>query len=613
VVEEQWEDWSPVSIRLLANLLSPAGIGDVEAQRDVLERAHLLHPDDHHLLGHLASTYGNHRPTDFAKAIRYYTAAIAARPDSAKYWMSRGAYRRVTGDLDGAIADARRALRIRPLPSIWSNLGNALHLKGEDVEAEKAYREAIRLDPDRATWRVSLGYLLESRGMEREALAAYRKALEMNPGEPFALLNLAGLLVRMGNETEALEHLETLVEVTPRWSRAHYTLGNILRIAGARERALAAYRDALANDPESCIYWRGNGRPGSTNVLRAAIHNDRGTILQDLNRNDEAIREFEMALEADPRHGYAYNNLGGVYLATGQIEEAIETFRKAIEAVPEYGTAHYNLGRILAGTGRTEEALPHLRKGARLAKEGLRFDAWLDLGAVLYDGAQEYAEALEAFRECVKLKPDHAWARYCLGNALGATGDTDGAIAEYEKALELDSSPVEIWVNLGGTLKERGDLKRAAEKLEEARRRHPEHPMVLNALAGLRLADDPAYRDLEKGLELARKAVELATGEGALYREKVLTTLGRALLLLGEHPEAREKLEEALALTKNEHGRAHDRLLLALAHHRCGDPKKAREAYDAAVAWMTAKPRPPMPTLERLRREAQEALGVDSR
>ena len=61
------------------------------------------------------------------------------------------------------------------------SLANALHKLGEEEEAIRHHREAIRLDPDYAPHHYNYANTLYDLGRREEALAEYRKALELDP------------------------------------------------------------------------------------------------------------------------------------------------------------------------------------------------------------------------------------------------------------------------------------------------------------------------------------------------------------------------------------------------------------------------------------------------
>ena len=72
---------------------------------------------------------------------------------------------------------------------------------------------------------------------------------------------------------------------------------------------------------------------------------------------DEAIKEYNLAIENDPNYDIAYNNLGVIYLDDlGRVQQAIDLFKKSIECNPNYALAHFNLARAITVVGDKIEA-----------------------------------------------------------------------------------------------------------------------------------------------------------------------------------------------------------------------------------------------------------------
>jgi len=108
------------------------------------------------------------------------------------------------GELDGALRSARAVLE-RSHSNVGALMlaGAALHELGETIEAEKSFREALRIDPSQVEARVSLADLFYARCRFDESLGFAEEAIERDPDHPSAHY-LRGLsLDLMGRHSEA--------------------------------------------------------------------------------------------------------------------------------------------------------------------------------------------------------------------------------------------------------------------------------------------------------------------------------------------------------------------------------------------------------------------------
>ncbi len=78
----------------------------------------------------------------------------------------------------------------------------------------------------------------------------------------------------------------------------------------------------------------------------AQVRFQRGVILSELGRKDDAATAFEALTQDFPELPEPYNNLGVLYAGQGKYEAAREQLRKAIIANPGYVTAYENLGDL---------------------------------------------------------------------------------------------------------------------------------------------------------------------------------------------------------------------------------------------------------------------------
>jgi tetratricopeptide (TPR) repeat protein len=181
----------------------------------------------------------------------------------------------------------------------------------------------------------------------------------------------------------------------------------------------------------------------------------------------------------------AHNNLGFLFLRRGELDEAISQFQTALNIRSRNAETHYNLGA----------ALIHNNLGNALARK------------------QFSDEAIAHFQEAVKLRPDYADAYYNFGSVLFQQGRVDEAMTQWKKALAIQPLDAEIHRNLGGAFRKKGQLKLAIVEYEQALELVPDDTAALKGLAWLlATASDASIRDGAKAVELARQAVQLSNG-----------------------------------------------------------------------------------------------------
>ncbi len=99
-------------------------------------------------------------------------------PEDALLHITLGLALAEKGDLDGAIAEYREAIRLDPEYALLHiTLGLALEEKGDLDGAIAEYREAIRLDPEYALAHITLGLALAEKGDVAGAIAEFLKVL----------------------------------------------------------------------------------------------------------------------------------------------------------------------------------------------------------------------------------------------------------------------------------------------------------------------------------------------------------------------------------------------------------------------------------------------------
>jgi tetratricopeptide (TPR) repeat protein len=376
------------------------------ARLELLRRAQRAYPADlwtNHDLAYALMESGHP-----AEAIRYYTAALALRPESPGIYLNRGKGLLEAGELDAAIADFRQSVALAPRYfAAHDNLGLALRRIGRLDEAIAEHREAIRLKNDFFGAHYNLGLALYDKTQWDDAIAAFHRAIALAPNYAPAHYWLGLALYDKKQWDEAIAAFRVAIDIDPKDSEAHSALGRALMTKGRPDEAIAEYRQAIDLNPK-CITARFN----------------LGTALRHKGRLDEAIAEYREAIAVHPKYTQAYINLGNALADKKQWDDAIAAFRAALEIDPKHALAHFNLGIALMTKGRPDEVIAE-------------------------------------YRQAIDLDPKYAPAHYRLGNALYDKKDLKGAIIHYRKAVELDPNHAEAHCNLGLELMRQGDFSEA--------------------------------------------------------------------------------------------------------------------------------------------------------
>jgi tetratricopeptide (TPR) repeat protein len=183
-------------------------------------------------------------------AIALLERQVTAQPDSPEPYLALatalGEANRVE---DASTLLATTATRFPEAVLVPFRQGALLERHGHAVEAEAAFREALRRDPLHAPTLNYLGYMLADRN-ERldEALDLITRALQIEPHNPSYIDSLGWVHFRKGNLDEARRHLQRAAAMLPGNSVVQDHLGDVMHALGDRRAAAAAWRAALAGD-----------------------------------------------------------------------------------------------------------------------------------------------------------------------------------------------------------------------------------------------------------------------------------------------------------------------------------------------------------------------------
>jgi tetratricopeptide (TPR) repeat protein len=335
------------------------------------------------------------------------------------------------------------------------------------VDAERHWRECLRVKPTYAEVYGSLGSLFRSLGRLSAAKAMYRQLVSLQPHHADAHHHLGAVLYGLGYKEAAEASYRHALTLRPDYAEAHYNRGIVLRDLRRPQEAEAAYREALIGLHDY-----------------AEVHNNLGSVLVELGRHEEADAAYRQALSIRPQYPEALNNLGGVLKAAHRFVEAELACRLALTIRPDYAEAHLNLGAVLVDLGRLPEAEAAYREAIACRPDYA--EAHYNLGIALFR-QERLVDAEQAYRDAIRWQPGIAHAHNNLGCVLRLLDRFPEAIEAFHRTLEICPELAEAHFNLASALTQSGHLHEAERAYREALALRPDYADARFGLAALLL------------------------------------------------------------------------------------------------------------------------------
>ncbi|MCX7822219.1 MAG: tetratricopeptide repeat protein [Syntrophobacterales bacterium] len=362
------------------------------------------------------------------------------------------------------------------LPQEWFEEGKEWLARGEFLKARQAFEEALNLDPyyPQALCGLSRTYWYE--GKYREAVEKINEALMIDRDDPEVIEHCANIFMAVGQKEDALDVLRAYLSRNP-W-----------------DDDIKALMDRLQATPVSLpVRSSGPFESGKTQPTDTAdFMVVEGEKQYEKGKTERARVCFEIALEHNPNHAKAHNNLGVILWESGDLKGALEHFQQAFREEPFDRDIVFNTYNALMTTG-----LPDV------AKDLIR----------LYIQRNPFDE--------------EAWELYdTVSSALSKVFWTGSGLSQ-----EVE----EVYTSMGKKLFKHGDLYGAAEAFHRALAINPENKKALKGLARIH----KILGHLEEALNLYQELFEAWRDD-----EKIIVEYADCLVELGYHEKALSILEE---------------------------------------------------------------------
>jgi tetratricopeptide (TPR) repeat protein len=184
-----------------------------------------------------------------------------------------------------------------------------------------------------------------------EAIAVLEAAVEMDPGSSEAHFLLAQVYNRTGDLLKAADEFRTVLALDPDNAAAHHNLGVTYFQLQDPIAAAAEFNAALKLDPDDADT---HYQLGATYLVQALSGGDPAAPV-DPQLLEQAVAEFEAALESRTDMPEALIGMANVFIQQADYAAAIKALQRAIEQTPA-PEAYYALGEAYARSGDTAGA-----------------------------------------------------------------------------------------------------------------------------------------------------------------------------------------------------------------------------------------------------------------
>jgi len=537
--------------------------------------------------------------------------ALQSNPDNSEARYLLGTIYNKTGDFQSAEKELRKASSLGMSPAkVMPDLGQTLLNMGQ---FQQVLDETEKLAGEKNSAEISTmrGGAFLALGKVDEAKDLFELALKDKPGFPGALIGMARYSLSRRDVETAADFAEQAVTRNPESVDAWLFKGDLLRIQGKSDPALAAYDQVVKLKPNSFVAYLnkasleiGAGRFEAADAdIKAARKAAPGSLmvsytqaLLDFNqgKNSAALDSLQHVLSKVPEHMPSRLLAGAVQSALGSMQQAENHLKYYLDRDPANVYARKLLASVLLKSRQTQRAIDVLAPALKASQQDPQL---LALAGESYMQAMDFTKATEYFEKASNIAPESATLHIALGMSKLGQGQSSRAVTELEKATGLDEKSPQAGILLVMThlrLKDYDKALAAANALEKS---SPDNPVVQNLKGGIYLSkqDMPKARaSFEKALflqpayfpavanlaqlDLQEKKPEAAKKrfEAILEKDKknvqAMVALANLALSQRKAEEATEWLERSAA----ENADALQPAVLLAAHYlRLGDKQKS--------------------------------------
>lgn len=436
------------------------------------------------------------------------------------------------------------------------NMGMSYRNKGLFDEAEKEFRECLKLKEDAAEAHYALAESALCSGKYETAIQGLQDALQRNC-DPVRCYNALGIAYLMQGQTgRALECFErALVQhgddplVLNNVGVAQYTLGDIEPALANFQKAVdAGNRDARYNLALHYLKRRDHEKAlALLDYEGVDACFGRGLVYMEQGEDTKALDALKRVLQDAPHHAGAYYNLGFIATRLGRYEESLAYIRKGMEIEPNYEDVKYHLSLDPVISEFGPYLVPRAQSLAAEALDKVFAPHALDPAEFLKKAEElvaqdQAAEAARQVDEALKIEPRLSRAVIMKADIEFRQGAAAEAMALLEAHLKEQPDDIDVTAALARMLRASGRTKEAEAHYRHLAGLQPAVPEWLKEIADMAYAEGREDEALELYLRVYEHDPKDRVANLRLFalylRKNALTEAARFMQFMAEqHPD----------------------------------------------------------------------------
>jgi tetratricopeptide (TPR) repeat protein len=413
---------------------------------------------------------------------------VAAAPQkrTAEALISLGGVRAKRNDYRGAIYDYNQALRINPNnPDAYLRRSFAYFYLGDFQASVADLNKVLELNPKNAVAYAQRSYLRLIQKDLQGALADGEQAVRLAPNFSLSYLARSSVRVILQDYKGAIADIDRFIQQAPAFAHAYAVRGFARAGLNDKQGANTDFDKAIQLDPNSFTTYQFRG------VVRQLIWGDKQGASADFQKvtnlcqqefstpicqqiqkeiklaqdpallSKQVIADADQAIKLNPQDANAYFRRAVGYIIQEDKKKALENLTQATRFNPKYSQAFIMRGHLLLELGQKEEAIV------------------------------SYESAIQANSEWGDQKPATAYNN--IGLIKYEQGDVEGAIRQFQAAINDHSKSTEPQLALAVALYAKGERERGITMAESALRsdnRYADVEFLKKNLWGERLIAD---------------------------------------------------------------------------------------------------------------------------